>query len=257
MANRWGNNGNWETLFLGATKSLQMVTAAFKLKEACSLEEKLWPTYDFKLKEACSLEEKLWPKACEKAETLRAKGHLLKAMDFPIQFSSVAQSCPTFCDPMNRSTPGLPEFTQTHVHRVSGFSSSHIWMWEMDHKKGCTPKNWYFWTVVLEKTLESPLDCKEIKPVNPKGNQSWISIGRTDNEAETPTLRPPDGKNWLIRKRPWCWERLKVGGEGDDRGWNGSVQFCHSVVSDSLQLHGLQHARLPCPSPIPGAYSNS
>ena len=72
--------------------------------------------------------------------------------------------------------------------------------------------------MVLEKTLESPLDCKEIQPVNPKGNESWIFFGRTD--AETPILWPPDAKSWLLW-RPWCWERLKVGGEGDDRGWGG------------------------------------
>ena len=81
-----------------------------------------------------------------------------------------------------------------------GFSSSHVWMWELDHKESWALKNWYFWTVVLEKTLESPLDCKEIKPVNSKGNQSWIFIGRTDAEAEAPILWPPDGKNWLIGK---------------------------------------------------------
>ena len=77
-----------------------------------------------------------------------------------------------------------------------------------------------FWTVVLEKTFESPLDCKEIKPVNPKGNQSWIFIERTDAEAETPILWPLDVEltHW---KRPWCWERLKAGGEGDNRGWDG------------------------------------
>ena len=82
-------------------------------------------------------------------------------------------------------------------------------------------ENWCFWTVVLEKTLESPLDCKEIQPVHPKGNQSWIFIGRTDAEAETPIFWPPDSKNWHIWIRPWCWERLKAGGEGDDRGWDG------------------------------------
>ena len=75
------------------------------------------------------------------------------------------------------------------------------------------------WTVVLEKTLESPLGCKEIKPVNPKANQSWIFIGRTD--AETSILWPPNVKNWLIGKRPWYWERLNSGGEGDDQGWDG------------------------------------
>ena len=101
-----------------------------------------------------------------------------------------------------------------------GFSCSHVWMWKMDHKESWTLKNWCFWTVVLEKILESPLDCKEIQPINRKGNQSWIFIGRTDAEAETPILWPPDAKNWLL-KRPWCWERLKAGGEGDDRGWDG------------------------------------
>ena len=83
-----------------------------------------------------------------------------------------------------------------------GFSSSHVWIWELDYKENWVPKNWCFWTVVLEKTLESPLDCKEIKPVNPKENQSWIFIGRTDAEAETPILWPPDAKSWLIGKGP-------------------------------------------------------
>ena len=82
-------------------------------------------------------------------------------------------------------------------------------------------KNWCLRIVDLEKTLESPLDSKEIKPVNPKGNQYWIFMGRTDAEAEAPILWPPDAKSQLIRKRPWCWERLKAGGEGDDRGWDG------------------------------------
>ena len=82
------------------------------------------------------------------------------------------------------------------------FSSSHIWMWELGYKESWVLKNWCFWTVVLEKTLESPLDCKEIKPVHSRGNQSWIFIGRTDAEVETPILRPPDAKNWLIWKDP-------------------------------------------------------
>ena len=95
-------------------------------------------------------------------------------------------------------------------------------MWELDYKESWVPKNKCFWTVVLEKTLESPLDSKVIKLVHPKGNQSWIFIGRTDAESETPILWPPDGKNWLIWKDPaWCWERLKVGEEGDGRGWDG------------------------------------
>ena len=100
-----------------------------------------------------------------------------------------------------------------------GFSSSHVWMWELDHKESWALKDWCFWTVVLEKTLESPLDCKEIKAVNPKENQSWIFIGRTDAEAETPMLWPWEGlTHW---KRPWCWERLRAEGERDNRGWDG------------------------------------
>ena len=80
------------------------------------------------------------------------------------------------------------------------FSSSHVWMWELDYKESWAPKNFCFWTVVLEKTLENPLNNKEIKPVNPKGNQPWIFIGRTDVEAETPVLWPPYDKSWLIWK---------------------------------------------------------
>ena len=83
-----------------------------------------------------------------------------------------------------------------------GFSSSQVWMWELDHKESWVLKNWCFWTVVLEQTLESPLNSKEIKPVNPKGNKSWIFIRRTDAEAEAAILWPPDVKNWLIRKYP-------------------------------------------------------
>ena len=95
--------------------------------------------------------------------------------------------------------------------QIYGFSSSHVWMWKLDYKESWAPKNWCFWTVVLEKTLESSLDCKEIQSVSPKGNQSWVFIGRTDAEAETPILWPPDVKNWLIRKDPdvrkdWRWE---------------------------------------------------
>ena len=83
-----------------------------------------------------------------------------------------------------------------------GFSSSYVWMWEFDYKESWAPKIWCFWTVVLEKTLKSSLDCKEVQPVHPKGNQSWIFIGRTDAEAETPILWPSDTKNWLIGKDP-------------------------------------------------------
>ena len=95
-----------------------------------------------------------------------------------------------------------------------GFSSSHVWMWELDYKESWAPKNWCFWTVVLEKTLESPLDCKEIQPVHPKGSQSWIFIGRTDAEAETPILWPPDAKNWLLGKDPDAGKDWRRGEKG-------------------------------------------
>ena len=105
-----------------------------------------------------------------------------------------------------------------------GFSSGHVWMWELDCEENWMLKNWCFWTVVLEKTLESPLDCKEIQPVRPKENQSWIFIGRTDVEAETPIFWPPDAKNWLTGKDPnavkdWRWEEK---GTTEDKmvGWN-------------------------------------
>ena len=89
-----------------------------------------------------------------------------------------------------------------------GFSNSHVWMWELDYKESWAQKNWCFWTVVLAKTLESPLDCKEIQPVHPKGDQSWVFIATWCEEV-------------THLKRPWCWKRLKAGGEGDARGWDG------------------------------------
>jgi len=100
----------------------------------------------------------------------------------------------------------------TNVHLVIAmFFHIHVWMWELNYKESWVLKNWCFWIMLLEKTLESPLDCGEIKPVNPKGNQSWIFISRTDAEAETLILWPPDTKNWLIWKDPdagkdWRWE---------------------------------------------------
>ena len=100
-----------------------------------------------------------------------------------------------------------------------GFSCGHVWIWELDYKENWASKNWCFWTMVLEKTLES-LDGKEIQPVHPKGDQSWVFFGRNDAKAETPIFWPPHAKSWLIGK-DWCWERLGAGGEGDDRGWDG------------------------------------
>ena len=93
-------------------------------------------------------------------------------------------------------------------------------MWELDCKESWTLKIWCFWTVLLKKMLESPLDCKEIQPVHSK-DQSWVFFGRNDAKAETPILWPPHVKSWLIGKKPWCWEGLGAGGEGDGRGWDG------------------------------------
>ena len=105
-----------------------------------------------------------------------------------------------------------------------GFSSSHVWMWELDYKESWVPKKWCFWTVMLEKTLESPLDCKEIQPVNPKGNQSWTFIGRTVAEAESPIVWPSDAKNWLIGKYPDSgkdWRQEEKGTTEDEMvGWH-------------------------------------
>ena len=142
----------WLTLLLGAQKSLQMVTAAMKLKRVIPWKK----SYDQPIK--------------------HVKQHIKQ------QWHYFANKGPS--------------------SKSSGFSSSHVWKWELDYKEYWAPKNWCFWTVVLEKTLESPLHCKEIQPVCPKRNQSWIFFGRTDAEAETPILWPPDVKNWLIGKDP-------------------------------------------------------
>ena len=145
MANRWGNIVNSIRLYFWvAPKSLQMVTAAMKLKDACSLEGKLWPN-------------------------IKKQRHYFA----------------------NKSLPS----------QGYGFYG-HVWMWELDYKESWVPKNWCFWTVVLKTTLESPLDCREIQPVNHKGNQSWIFIGRTEVKAETAVLWPPDVKNRHIWKDP-------------------------------------------------------
>ena len=101
-----------------------------------------------------------------------------------------------------------------------GFFSNHTWMWDLDYKESWARKNWCFWTVVLKKILKSPLDCKEIQPVHPKGNQSWIFIGRIDVEAETPISWPPDTKYWLTGKTLML-EKIEGGQRRDDRGWDG------------------------------------
>ena len=140
------------------TEPLEMVTAAMKLRDACSLEE----SYD------------------------QPRLHNKKQRHY---FTNKGLSSQSY-----------------------GFSSSHVWMWDLDHKESWAPKNCCFWIVVLEKILESPLDCKDIHPVHPKGDQSWVFIGRTDAEAETPILWPTDAKNWLIGKDPDAgkdWRREK------------------------------------------------
>ena len=146
-----------------------------------------------------------------------------------------------------------------------GFSSGHVWMWELDHKESWVLKNWCFWTVVLKKTLESPLDCREIHPVNPKGNQSWIFIGRADAEAEAPILWPCDSKSQLIGKNPnagqdWRqekgmtedemvrWHHWPKGYEfeqslGDSKG-QGSLEccspWCHKESDTTVnKIHGI------------------
>ena len=112
-----------------------------------------------------------------------------------------------------------------------GYTSSHVWLWELDHKESWVLKNWCIWTVVLEKSLQSPLDCKEIKSVNPKGNQPWTFIGRTDSEAETPILWPPDVKSWLSGKDPdagkdWGQEEKKTTEDEMLDGITNSMEMC-------------------------------
>ena len=120
--------------------------------------------------------------------------------------------------------------TKVHIVKLNGFSISHVWMWELDQKEGWVQKNWCFKTVVLEKTLESPLDCKEVRLVNPKGNQLWIFIGRTDAEAETPILWPPDAKCWLIGNHPddgKVWGQEDKGATEDKTvGWHNQFSGC-------------------------------
>ena len=137
----------------------------------------------------------------------------------------------------NSGNSGLPYFWKgaeisricTTAHSLVFYQSlgtviSHVCMWELDSKESWAPKNWHFWTVVVEKTLESPLDCQEIQPVHPKGDQSLIFIGRTDAEAETPILWPPDAEDWLIGKDPDAGKdwRLEEKGMTEDKmvGWH-------------------------------------
>ena len=136
-----------------------------------------------------------------------------------------------------------------------GFFSGHVWMWELDYKESWVPKNWCFWTVVLEKTLKSPLDCKEIQPAYPKGNQSWVFIGRTDVEAETPILWPPDMKSWIIWKDPDAgkdWRQEETGTTDDGMvgcyHWLDGHEFEQALgVGDGQEsLHAAVHGVTKC-----------
>ena len=116
-----------------------------------------------------------------------------------------------------------------------GFSSGRVWMWELDYKESWVPKNWCFWTVVLKNTLESPLDCKEIQPIHPKGDQSWVFIERTDAEAETPILWPPHAKSWLIWKN-------SDGGKGRGQEETGTTEDEMVGWHHRLNGHELEQA---------------
>ena len=124
-----------------------------------------------------------------------------------------------------------------------GFSSSHVWIWELDYKESWAPKNWCFWTVVLEKTLENHLDCEEIQPIHPKGDQSWVFIGRPDVEAETPILWSPDVKSQLAGKDPdtgkdWRQEKKRMT-ENEMVGWHHRLnghEFEQSLTGSTLNF---------------------
>ena len=124
--------------------------------------------------------------------------------------------------------------TKVRLVKPMVFSSSHVWMWELDYKESWAPTNWCFWTVVLEKTLEGLLDCKEIKPVNPKWNQFWIFIERTDDEAETPIIWPPDVKNWLLGKHPDAGKDWR-----QEKGWQRMTWLDDITSSMDMSLSKL------------------
>ena len=131
-----------------------------------------------------------------------------------------------------------------------GFSRGRVWMWELDYKESWAPKNWCFWTVVMEKTLESPLDCKEIQPIHPKRDQSWVFFGRTAVETETPILWPPEGKSWLIWKDPDAgkdWGQEEKGTTEDEMvGWHHRLEV---LEFDQALGVGAGKGSLACCSP--------
>ena len=156
-----------------------------------------------------------------KARKFRPLGPYIREPCSPMrELPPLAKTRESRCFPQRPSTAKNGEI----YRQIKLCTLCHVWMWELDHKASWAPKNWCFSTVVLEKTVESPLDCKEIQPVHPKGDQSWLFIGRTDAAAETPILWPPDAKNWLTGKDPGAgkdWRREEKGTtEGEMAGWH-------------------------------------
>ena len=186
----------WQPLYFWAPKSLQMVTAAMKLKDAVPCKE----SYD------------------QPRQHIKKQSH---------HFANKGPSGESY-----------------------GFSSSHVWLWELDCEESWTPKNWCFWTMVLKNTLESPLDIKEILPVHPIGNQSWIFFGKTDVETETPIFWPPYAKNWLIGKDPDAgkdWrQKEKRASEGEISGWH---HWCNGRELGQTSGDGEGQISLVCCSP--------
>ena len=125
---------------------------------------------------------------------------------------------------------GITLSTKVRLVKAMFFSSSHVWIWELDYKESWAPKNWCLWTVVFENTLQSPSDCKEIQPAQPKGDQSWVFIGRTDVKAETPIVCPSDAKSWLTWKDPYAgkdWGQVEMGTTEDEMvGWHHRLNGC-------------------------------
>ena len=182
-----------------------------------------------------------------------------------LYFSGLQTHCRWWLQPWNEKTPWKESYDQPREHMKKqrhyfvnkgpscqgyGFSSSHVWMGELDYKESSAPKNWFFWTVVLEKTLKSPLDCKEMQPVHPKGNQSWIFIGRTDVEVETPILWPPDVKSRLVWIDPDAgkdWRQEEKGTTKDGMvGWHHGLNGRESKQTPGV---GDRQGGLACYSP--------